>query len=321
MDKRAKNIFLGFGAAAAGIAAVRSVYNHTLNKLVGIAIGRETPRIMIKNRAGVTGEQIAYKELPEIAEGKAYLESCSCETVEIVSCDGLKLVGHWYYPNEPKRVIVAMHGWRSSWLSDFGIISKFWHENNCAVLYAEQRGQGSSDGEYIGFGLLERYDCLQWAKWVCKRTDLPVYLAGVSMGAATVLMTTGFDLPDGVRGVFADCGYTSAKAIWKHVVENNMHIPYKFYSAAVDGICRQKIQYASDGYSCTEALQNCKVPVLFIHGTDDNFVPVEMTYENFKACSSKKRLFIVPGAEHGMSYMIDKNGYENAMKSFWNEFK
>jgi len=66
-------------------------------------------------------------------------------------------------------------------------------------------------------------------------------------------------------------------------------------------------------------MQNCKVPILFIHGTDDNFVPIEMTYENYKACTAPKKLFIVPGAEHGMSYVMDKDGYENAVKLFWNE--
>lgn len=139
------------------------------------------------------------------------------------------------------------------------------------------------------------------------------------MGASTVLMTAGFDLPNNVCGIMADCGFTSPKAIWKYVVENNIHIPYRLYGKAVDDACKRKIQYEADGYSCTEALQKCKVPVLFVHGTDDKFVPVEMTYENYKACASEKRLFIVPGAEHGMSYMVDTAGYQKEVLDFWAE--
>ena len=101
------------------------------------------------------------------------------------------------------------------------------------------------------------------------------------------------------------------------MVENNFHLPYGLYSRAAKDICEKRIQVSSDSYSTTEALANCKVPVLFIHGTDDNFVPVEMTYKNYKACASDKRLFIVPGAEHGMSYLVDKQGYENTVKEFW----
>ncbi|MBQ8831120.1 MAG: alpha/beta hydrolase [Oscillospiraceae bacterium] len=319
MEKRTKRIILGAGTAAVGAAVFGLIHNFTLNNLVKIAIGREIPKIVTKNgdKSPVAGEELSFKTHPEVIEGREYLENCGCETVEITSFDGLKLVGHWYAGENPKRVIVAMHGWRSSWCSDFGVISRFWHENGCAVLYAEQRGQGSSDGEYIGFGLLERYDCLEWIKWVCDKTDLPVYLAGVSMGAATVMMTSGFELPENIRGIIADCGYTSPKAIWKHVVENNLHLPYGLYSSGVDEECRKKIQHGSDDYSCMQALEKCKIPVLFIHGSDDKFVPVEMTYENYKACASEKRLFIVPGASHGMSYMTDTAGYQREILEFW----
>lgn len=320
MNRRTRKLILGAGTAAAGAVAFKAAYDITIDKLVDVATSRKTPKIMEKSaEKSMAGEEQTYKRMPEVLRGREYLKNCGCEEVETVSSDGLRLVGHWYCPNEPERVIIAMHGWRSSWIGDFGAVAEFWHNNNCAVLYAEQRGQGNSDGEYIGFGLLERYDCLEWIKWVNERVKLPVYLAGVSMGASTVLMTAGFELPNNVCGIMADCGFTSPKAIWKYVVENNIHIPYRLYGKAVDDACKRKIQYEADGYSCTEALQKCKVPVLFVHGTDDKFVPVEMTYENYKACASEKRLFIVPGAEHGMSYMVDTAGYQKEVLDFWAE--
>lgn len=321
MEKRGKRILVGASLAAAGAAMFGAVNNFIRSRLVKLAMSRELPESVRKGaEKAVAGEDMVFKTMPEVLAGKEYLENCGCETVEIRSHDGLKLVGHWYSGKKPRRVIVAMHGWRSSWSNDFGIISRFWHENDCAVLYAEHRGQGESGGEYISFGLLERFDCFEWVKWVNEKTDLPIYLAGVSMGASTVLMTAGFDLPERVRGIVADCGFTSPREIWKHVVENNMHLPYKFYSAGVDGECRKKIQHASDDYSCVEALRNCKVPVMFVHGSDDKFVPVEMTYENYKACVSEKRVLIVPGASHGMSYMTDTAGYQREILEFWADY-
>ncbi len=109
----------------------------------------------------------------------------------------------------------------------------------------EQRGQNNSAGDYMGFGMLERYDCLEWIKWVNEQNveGLPIYLAGVSMGAATVLMTTDLGLPENVHGAIADCGFTSPHAIWKHVVENNLHMPYGIHEKAVNALCKKKIQY------------------------------------------------------------------------------
>ena len=141
------------------------------------------------------------------------------------------------------------------------------------------------------------------------------------MGAATILMASGLDLPDNVAGIVADCGFTSPHAIWKHVVRDNFHLSYDgIRSAAANDLCRRKIQTAADSYSTTEALRNTDIPVLFIHGSDDHFVPVEMTYENYKACAAPKRLLVVPGAEHAMSYLTDRQAYEKALTEFWESF-
>ena len=129
-------------------------------------------------------------------EAAKVLEETEHEQVEIAAQDGTGLVGHWFCPENAKRIIIAMHGWRSTWSQDFGAIAPFWFDNDCAVLFADQRGQGNSGGEYMGFGLLERYDCFDWIKWVNERTEekLPIYLGGVSMGATTILMVVAFIL-------------------------------------------------------------------------------------------------------------------------------
>lgn len=323
MKKSTRNVLIGTGIAAAGVAAVTTVSYTITKKLLKIAMDRETPDVMEKNKEKLTGSPKMAEFLSEVNEAKDKLENCGCEEVEIIGHDGTRLVGHWHACENAKRVIVAMHGWRSSWSQDFGTIADFWHDSDCSVLYAEQRGQGESGGDYMGFGLLERYDCLEWINWVNERTGgkLPIYLGGVSMGATTVLMTAGLELPDNVRGIVADCGFTSPHAIWKHVVERNLHMPYTGIRAAVaSDICKKKIHMGTRDYSAADAMKNCKVPVLFIHGTDDHFVPVEMTYENYKACAAPKKLLVVPGAEHGMSYHTDKEAYEDAVRKLWADY-
>lgn len=331
MKNKTKKLLLGSGILAAGFGIITALSYKLTEKFVGIAMDREEPEIMRKNKSKLTGSNKTAKlmgtdiiaeliERMDTAEER--LLASNLETVEIESDDGLKLVGHWYGSNNPKRVIVAMHGWRSSWTKDFGIISQFWEDNDCAVLYAEQRAQGNSEGEYMTFGLMERYDCLAWTKWAETKTNgkLPIYLCGLSMGATTILMTAGLELPDSVKGIIADCGFTSPHAIWKHVANNNIHIPYSgFASMLANQLSKQKANLNPKEYSTVDAMGVCKVPVMFIHGTDDHFVPVSMTYENYNACVSEKKLLVVPGAEHGMSYIVDELTYKKAVIDFWNE--
>lgn len=324
MNKRTKKLLIGSGAAAAGICAMGAASYAATNYLVKIAMDRELPNVKNLNKAKehVRGFKDSNGFYDRLESAGQLLESRCAETVTVHSFDGKRLVGHWYPTENAQRIIIAMHGWRSSWSKDFGVISEFWHDNRCSVLYVEQRGQNKSGGDYIGFGLLERYDCLEWVKWANQRNanNLPIYLCGVSMGATSVLMATGLELPDNVHGVIADCGFTSPHEIWKHVVENNLHLSYGIMTKTASDICKKKIRLGTKAYSAVDALENCTVPVLFIHGTDDHFVPVEMTYRNYKACASPKRLMIVPGADHGMSYAVDTPAYQKAVKDFWDEF-
>lgn len=324
MKKSTKNILIGSGIAVTGFAAVTAISRKFTGKLVKVALDREQPQVTQRAKEKLSGSIEQAKQFEEYLTLMAEnLQNSGCETVEITAYDGVKLIGHFHRCEHAKRLIIAMHGWRSSWTGDFGAISDFWHNNDCSVLYAEQRGQGESGGDYMGFGLTERYDCLEWIKWANENgyADIPIYLCGVSMGASTVLMAAGLELPENVHGIMADCGYTSPHAIWKHVANNNLHMSYGGFTAAVaNDMCRKKIQMGTKEYSCTDAMRECRVPVFFVHGTDDQFVPIEMTYDNYKACSAPKHLLVVPGAEHGMSYLVDKETYEKAAKEFWEDF-
>ena len=322
MKKTTRNLLIGAGVATT-ITAVGAAAYTVSKSLLEFALDREAPKLIQAGRGKLSGGGKEYDQLVTQVDAAAQrLENSECDTVEIISHDGIKLVGHWYENPDAQRIVVAMHGWRSSWSQDFGMIADFLHDNGCSVLYAEQRGQNSSGGDHMTFGLLERYDCLDWINWVNENTqeELPIYLAGISMGATTVLMATGLELPGNVRGVVADCGFTSPYAIWKYVTEENLHLSYKLHGNLVERLCQRKIRMGAKEYSTMDAMQGCQIPVLFIHGADDTFVPVTMTYENYRACTAPKQLLVVPGAQHGLSYYVEQDRYEKEVKAFWRSY-
>lgn len=319
MKKSTKTILAASGVAAVSAAVLVTLHQLTARGFMDMALNREAPKMLTRNRSKFMGKGDYSEFFTTLIDGAEKLRAKNTETIEISSHDGLNLVGHWAPCENAKRIVIAMHGWRSTWDRDFGVVSDFFSDNDCSVLYIQQRAQGESGGDYIGFGLLERYDCYEWIKWVESHNKgaLPIYLSGVSMGATTAIMTSGFELPESVKGITADCGFTSAHEIWKHVAENSFKVPFGIYSSIANDIFKKKLNVGSKDYSCANALEKNKLPILFIHGTDDQFVPINMTFENYKSCKSKKHLFIVPGANHGMSFFVDPEGYKEQLKSFW----
>ena len=307
-------------SAAAGAAAA-----HVMTKyLMDMAMDRHKPKSLLKGdktREMIRGTAYQKMFLEDLSAAAERLKNCETTQVEIESQDGLRLVGHLRTVSNAKRIILAMHGWRSSWDQDFGMIADFWEKCGCTVLYVEQRGQNDSGGDYMGFGMLERYDCVDWANWIHDHisSTMPIYLAGVSMGASTVLMAASLSLPENVIGIAADCGYTSPLEIWKHITNENLHLSFGLHQYDIEDLCRKKIQLGPSDCATTDSLRKSKLPVMLVHGTDDSFVPVEMTYENYKACAGPRKLLIVPGADHGMSYYVAKDEYEKTAKEFFAE--
>ena len=320
MYMQKKTVLTALGVTAgvgAGIAAARL---GVVKAMTDVALDRELPEYARHFRVSGTPENETVRARQR--EAAKALEALPRKEITIRSFDGLKLVGHLVTCDEPRRLIIAAHGWRSSWSRDFGIIAPFWRENHCNVLYVEQRSQGGSGGQCMGFGLLERYDCAEWAEWAAAQNyGLPVYLAGISMGATPVLMASGLELPDCVRGIMADCGFVSPQDIWKHVANHNLHMYYgALREKLADRQYRKKTHLASDGYSTLTAMEHNHLPVLFVHGAAETFVPIEMTYKNYLACKAPKRLVVVPGASHGMSCMADPEACHRAMLDFWRDF-
>ena len=288
--------------------------------MLSIAIDREAP-LDVQGVIELFAKDVLDEKLMKaFSDGEERIKELAVEEVSIISLDGLKLFGHIARAKKQKRVVLAFHGWRGSWSRDFGMTADFWRENGTTVVYIEQRAQGKSEGEYMSFGVFERFDCVNWTEWASGYfgKSVPIYLAGVSMGAATVLMTCGQKLPSNVKGCIADCGYTSTDEIWKHVASDCLHLIYP--ANTLRTLCKEKLHFDPVKHTTIEALSKATIPMLFIHGDNDHFVPVEMTLDNYDACASEKMIMISPGAEHGLSYYNEPERYQDYVLRFFERF-
>lgn len=253
----------------------------------------------------------------QILAGARWFRNQGPEAVEIRARDGLKLAG-WLLPAAAaKGTLLLVHGYRSSPYCDFGAVFKFYHEQGWNILAVCQRAHGDSEGKYITFGVKERYDVCDWALYLADRfgPEHRIVLGGVSMGSASVLMSLATPLPDNVKGVIADCGFTCPYDEFVHVLQRR-HLPRQPLMALVELYARLFAGFGFRDCSTVDALRQSRLPVLFIHGEDDDFVPVRFTVENYGACAGEKRLITVPGAGHGTSYILASEEYQTAVQEF-----
>ena len=236
----------------------------------------------------------------------------------VTSYDGLRLFGKCYIASSDAPWLIMLHGYRSGAERDFCGGLKFGIDSGFNVLLVDQRAHGKSEGKCLTFGIKERYDCLTWINYVISQAggSCKIALYGMSMGAATVLMAAGSGLPKNVACIVADCGYTAPKAIIKKVIRE-MHYPV-FPTYALVRLGGMLFGgFDIEEYSAVQAMEKCDIPVLFIHGDDDRFVPCDMGRENHRHCRAEgKKLLIVPNAGHGMSYMSDKRAYLGTVSEF-----
>jgi len=212
-----------------------------------------------------------------------------------------------------------VHGHQSGPLREFATLAKFFHEIGYNVVLPYQRAHGKSEGTYITFGIKERYDVRNWIYKINEiyGDQLPLYMEGISMGASTVLMSLSFDLPSNLKSVVADCGYTSPyDIIWK-VMKKDKNLPLPRLLLEIgDLMARVLADFDFGEYDTFKGLRYNKLPVLFIHGTEDKFVPIEMTISNFQYCTSEKHLYLVENCPHAIAYFIDEENYHKNIIKF-----
>ena len=268
-----------------------------------------------EKKPSLTGEKYdAYR--PRMRQIYQTLSSRPCETVTIESRDGLALSGRYYHVADGAPLDIGFHGYRSSPLTDFSGGSEISFELGHNLLLVDQRAHGQSAGRTISFGIRERWDLLSWVEYALNRfgKDTSILLYGVSMGAATVLMASELELPENVKGIIADCPYSSPMDVILHVGQSNplpnwLIRPFVILGAKVFG------GFDVNETTAWEAVKNTTVPILIIHGDADSYVPCHMS-DIAAANTQMVTRHVIPGAEHGISYLVDTPKYRALVTDF-----
>ena len=255
-----------------------------------------------------------------------WLEEYGYERHFIINADGNKLTGYLVRPKKESKIYVfCSHGYRNKGRPEWCFyVRHYVEELGFNMFFVDHQGAGESEGKYVGFSSFESRDSLQWLDYMNETfgDDIEIFLHGISMGSATVMLMTGSDkLPENVRFTIADCGFTSALDEFTYKLES-LGLPKK---PIIPIICQyNKMRAGYDFQKDTNALEavgKAKIPMLFIHGGSDKFVPTFMVHQLFDACSAPyKDKLIVDGADHAESYLIDKEACENKMAEFIEKF-
>ncbi len=253
--------------------------------------------------------------LEKLRPGIEFIDNQPFEEVSILSFDGLRLYGRYYSHNTDKTVILV-HGYRSNGKHDFSGALKFYYDYGFNVLLIDQRSHGKSEGRLITFGVKESFDVRDWAEFLNKKYNpKSIVLSGVSMGGGTVVFALKRGLPQNVKCVIADCGFTSPEAIIRKVGYDKFKINAKFYMPFLNAMT-----HIFGGFSIYEttadALMYNKIPIVFIHGEKDNFVPVEMSRESLKAAGEYGSGIFVKEADHGLSYLVETERVTREITAF-----
>ncbi len=241
------------------------------------------------------------------------------EEITIRSFDGAALFGRYFPADTPSDLtFILVHGYKGSGARNFILQFDEIRSLNANILMIDQRAHGKSEGKYITFGVKERLDVASWASYLLSANEnTRIILYGISMGASTVLAASALPtFKNSLCGVIADCGFTSPGDEFRHLaVFKGKRAPEDFMLEAAE-VVRKKADFDVNAYHTEDFSAKLNVPVLFVHGEKDRFVPSSFTVKNFEACSSPyKKLLIVPDAYHAESFYHDPEGYKAEIRS------
>lgn len=263
-----------------------------------------------------SGPLAKYKDI--FAKSLEYLDGLKSERVYVDSFDGLCLAAS-YYNNSSDTTILLFHGYRSDGRFDFACAVKFYIELGLNVLVVDQRANGESEGKLITFGIKERRDAVTWTNFINQKySPKNIFLSGVSMGATTVMMAANLGLPQNVKGIIADCGFTAAPDIIKKVARQAFKINATPILPILNIMCKLFGNFSLYETTTIKALKESDIPIFFIHGKKDGFVPCEMTEESHKAAKAEKYICLVEDADHGISFLVEPDNVQKKITEFVN---
>ncbi|MFD2761660.1 alpha/beta hydrolase [Lentibacillus juripiscarius] len=239
----------------------------------------------------------------------------------MTSHDGIDLKGYFLEADKPSnKVVVMAHGYLGNAM-DMGLFGQYYYEQKGYNIFtADARGHGASGGDYIGFGWHDRLDYVDWIKRIIAEygEDTEIILHGVSMGAATVLMTAGEELPDNVKAVIADSPYTSVYDLFAYQMDRMFHLPSIPFLPSTSAVTQLRAGYSLKEASALDQVRKAEVPILYIHGNADTFVPTRMSKKLYENTKSDAELLTVDGANHGEPFVVAKEKYIDKVNEFLN---
>ena len=287
---------------------------------------REPPeyvKLFLKDFMGFrTGEEEIAEAEPgsPLYEHVRYLEACETETLTTQSFDGLKLVATLVRGDtDKKRVVVFIHGFHGHYVTNSVGMLEFFHDAGYHVLLIHGRGMNDSGGKRLGFGWLDRRDVITWVRKMVRMfgEDAEIIIEGVSMGGAAVMMASGEkDLPGQVKLCIEDCGFSSVEEEFRHTYPPFIKWTYPLVAPVVNLYSLLVNRFSIYKASSVEQLKKTRLPVFFLHGGEDDFVPTKMVYQCFEACPNEKEIMVVPGAGHGMASGTDPEGCKKRLRAF-----
>lgn len=228
----------------------------------------------------------------------------------------------WYVPSEKPttRTVITVHGFTNS-KKNMKAYAWLFHKLGYNVLIPDNMAHGDSEGELIGYGWNDRLNVIKWSQYLVDEmhaTDINLF--GVSMGAATVMMASGETLPSEVKTIIEDCGYTSVWDELKFQAKEMYHLPAFPILYEVSSLSKIRAGFSYGQASSVKQLKKNHLPILFIHGSKDTFVPTQMVYENYKASKAPKELYVAKGAGHAKSFEKNPKIYEDKITSFLKKY-
>ena len=237
----------------------------------------------------------------------------------LTAADGLTLHGVRYANAETAdthRWAIVLHGYRGDHTGVLNLAMPY-YEAGYQVIAPDLRACGDSDGDYVGMGWLDREDILRWIDFIlADDPQAEIVVHGISMGAATTMMTAGEDTPKNVKVFIEDCGYTSVWDEFSNELKTSFGLPAFPLMYTASWLCALKYGWNFREASALAQVAKCELPMLFIHGDADDYVPTWMVYPLYEAKPGEKELWLVPGAGHAYSYRDNREEYTAVVRAF-----
>ena len=266
------------------------------------------------------GENSDVPDAPRCRELVTDILAVPYERVYTTSRDGLKLSACYYHNGDGAPIEIYCHGFHSVGVRDFSGIALIGRESGRNQLFIDHRAHNCSEGRTVTYGIKERFDLICWIEYIRERfgNDVKIILFGVSMGGATVLMAAGEDLPSNVCGIVADCPYSRPDEIITKVATTLNPVLRPFIVKPLIYTAARLSGFKLNEVSAEDAVKRSTVPIMIIHGDEDDFVPFYMGERIAKANPSIR--FEVFGAKfHGLSYIADTERYNRVVREFTTE--